>query len=229
MNSEEEFGFDEFAEDVKAACQIERSVLDRLVHDLAEESGFLDTERVAEIAQRICGSDKPAHAAWRLVLGLHEWINGTDLTAETLSQVAAHHVETDEEGQQTFLRVITALAGPFDGIERQENAVRVSNSIGNRATSLSFICDLRPVFDLRDRNTIEGLIPLTTLHLETVDSDGNGSITETVMSVEDLQELIREARIALVKLHRLRELAEEAGKPIPSVLLTNHGDDESES
>lgn len=227
MSDEEDFGIEEFVADVLSASRIERETLTQLSSSLQSADGFLDSARVAQIVQRHCGEGTDAVAAWRLVLGLRDWLADSQITTEILVRI----VESDESTDSSSLDrehlgfVIESLAGPFPALERQANASRVSNAAGSRAIRLEFVCDLRPVFDTPKREVIEGLLPLTTMHLEARNAADSQSVMEALLSEQDLRMLIAEAQVAVRKIERMRELVERSNLPVPSVSLTIRGDD----
>ena len=124
---------------------------------------------------------------------------------------------------------LKAFAGPFLAIERQANAVRVSKLAGNRANAISFVNDLRPVYRQPERDRIEGMIPLTTMVVDSVNPTGNESHIEVVLSMTDLDKLIKNAQTAQKKIAQLVELARTAGKEVPELGLTKSTAVESQS
>lgn len=88
----------------------------------------------------------------------------------------------------------------------QNKAEKLSDSIGLRLEDFEMICDMRPVFD-ENQQRIAGVIPFTTLKITAYGIDRFPRYFEVVVSLRDLQEIERKARVASSKLKAVIDLA----------------------
>lgn len=224
-------------EDLEVACAIKSDSIDSLIDELRHNTSFVSGPVLREIVVKHLPSDDASDdavaAVWRLLLGLHEIINENDLDEDQRKQFfesICDESESDESfDRQRALELLEKLVGPFEAIQRQAKAVRVAKAAGHQLSEFRFVCDLRPVFSLKDRQKIDGLIPLTTLTMESFDASGQVKRNEVVLSYRELQQLINEATVAQQKLNQMVKVAESAKVIVPDMQLTRRPDSVQEA
>ncbi|MFN9414134.1 MAG: hypothetical protein ACK56W_17705 [Pirellula sp.] len=219
------------------ATKVEKARLDKLVSELSESSGFLSGESLRKLIIKNLPMDvdeDTISALWRLVLGLHEVIHENDVSNEQQSEFFELVVQSAKEDADTFpdqlgQELLRRLSGPFLAVRRQAKAIRMVKAAGHQLSEFKFVCDLRPVFTPGSRGDIDGVIPLTTLTMETIDASGKKHRNEVVLSYQELQLLIDEAKVAHGKLDKLIELAQNAKVTVPDLKMTRRPPSESEA
>lgn len=224
MNSEERHFLSAVAADVRIVCAVDDSQIDTICARLGEATGYLGSSRLKKVIGDQVSDQEAADAVFRLVLGLHEWVHESDVDIDELSSAIWEHKDDGEIDEEQFRQRVRQLSGPFQAIARQAKAIRVTASAGSRLTEFRFICDLRPVYKVQDRSEIEGLVPLTTLTMETRNASGATRRVEAILSASDLTELVKEAEMAQKKLDELAALAERTELPIPDLSITRRVD-----
>lgn len=222
---------DALTEDLLLATNVEQARIDAILSELSETAGFLSGPALRNLIKRNLAenvSEETIAALWRLVLGLHEVIHENDASKKQRDELFEMVVQTakDEDGfkEQPGRELLQRLSGPFLAIRRQAKAIRMAKASGHQLSEFKFVCDLRPIFTPDSRDSIDGVIPLTTLTMETVDASGETNRNEVVLSYRELQNLIDEATIAQGKLDKLIELAENAKVTVPDMLMTRRPD-----
>ena len=218
MNSENDQIFPVVAADVKKVCLVDQSKMDSLIACLQKSRDFLGLTQLEKLICRLVSDSETVVSIRRLIYWLHDWINEADIGLDIVKSDIWKNAEQDGVDENQFKQLLEKLSGPFDGISRQVKAIRVLGAAGSRLTDFSFICDLRPVYDHPERSEVEGLIPLTTLSLETQDASGQIQRVEAILSASDLHELMKEAKVAQGKLKQLEALAVKTELPIPDLL-----------
>jgi hypothetical protein len=147
---------------------------------------------------------------------IHESVNTTlsaSLDAEKLDELARRIIATGDVRSE--------------GLERALKADRVASSLGSRLQSVSFVSDLRPIFD-DARESILGMIPVTTMKLDTLSAvSGEPHTLEIRMTESDLRNLCKKSEQARTKLARLKSFVRERGMPLPDSSLTDDEDEET--
>lgn len=219
---------DALTEDLTVATKVDKARIDSLLKDLSEASGFLDGESLRKLIVKSLptgASEETITALWRLVLGLHEVLHENDVSNEQKSEFFELVVQSAKEDTDTFpsqlgRELLLRLSGPFLAVRRQAKAIRMVKAAGHQLSEFKFVCDLRPVFTPGNRSDIDGVIPLTTLTMETIDASGEKHRNEVVLSYQELQLLIDEAKVAHGKLDKLIELAKNAKVTVPELQMT---------
>lgn len=212
------------AEDVIRVSKIDKASFDATIKELKSSKAFLDNAQAVVLIAKHVAAKEPQEAIYKLIFAMHEWVNeaGVEVgsVGEELKSAWKACKGSIEFSETKFDKSLEALSGPFPGVERQANAIRVSNLAGNRASSISFVSDLRPVYRQPRRDKVDGMIPLTTMVVDVVNPSGAESHLEFVLSISDLNTLITEAQSARSKIDQLIELAKSAGKEVPLLGLT---------
>lgn len=227
MPTQEEF-FSAVAEDVIRVTKVDATRLTAALNALRTHPGYLSGGKAIELLANHVSEIESQEAIRNLVFALHEWVNESSFPIEELANSfksawkESHQERQGELPEATFDECLRKLVGPFPPIERQANAVRVSNLAGNRASSVSFVTDLRPVYRQPQRDQIEGMIPLTTMVVNFSNASGGEGHLEVVLSNMELDRLIKEAQVAKGKMSQLVELAQSANKEVPELTLTRN-------
>jgi len=203
-----------------------------LQSSLADYKGFLNRAALEnQIAQAIPDETSSRNLA-RFVLAIDERkrLNGLDVQG-LVAQIAEWQRARVENGELPRLSAaeLDLLSHRLDvffrslpGLERQAKAHSLSERIGQPLERIEMICDLRPVFD-STKESVEGMVPLTTLRLVVKGADGLPVAFEAVLSERHVFALAKASRDAKRKLKRLRSLLSELNIAIPDISATRPG------
>lgn len=194
---------EQMVKDLITISQVPREELLRLAESLQQQEGFLDSTRLATEVGRVLKHEPQLSAAiatitnlhasrlGRVLQGLRRWSEADPKNAERIPNI---------QGIDDALRIIVR---DYPALARFRKAQFLGTLTGQRAESVEFLCDLRPVFD-EDRHAVEGVIPLTTLRIEYEPQEESTRVFEVIVPEAVLDEFIVKAQIAKQKLDVLR-------------------------
>lgn len=112
----------------------------------------------------------------------------------------------DEQSIETLKHNLKRLTQPTVRrvIRRLRKANNLMTATGNGITGLTFICDVRPVYN-DDRTDIEGFVPLATMKLFYDDANGEQEVIELTITSDDLDSIIERATKAREKLNVMQK------------------------
>ena len=213
------------AKDVAEVSKVDATQFANAIDAMQEVSGFLGSSKAFELISEHVTDSTAADAIRNLVFALHDWVNEQGATIPKLGESFKEALQDDKESKvefenDRFDECLKALAGPFEGVQRQANATRVASMSGSRLENVTFVSDLRTVYRQPERDVIEGFIPMTTIVINSEDSSGEDSQLELIVSLSELESIIDEANKAKGKINQLVEFSTKAGVEIPSLDLT---------
>ncbi|REJ66332.1 MAG: hypothetical protein DWQ31_14775 [Planctomycetota bacterium] len=214
--------------DASQLLEIDESVFDRLVGSLSSFDGFMDQQKLTELLARLLADESRAA---RVVAFMQSFWRAYGRSSERVQRFADDISnwlsENDESGEIVATRQRDTLHSRIRGaltsypcLLRQAKAENLSTTIGNPLEKLELICDVRPVFDKAKEN-IEGMIPLTWLHIVAKQADGLPKAFEVVLSEQDLSVMEDAVQQARKKLKHIRKVVTaDLGKSVPKTDLT---------
>jgi len=214
--------------DVKTLLELGDERVKRISADLQAAPGFLDRQSVEAILRPIVENDEISRRLARLLRALHGRLRplGQDVgrmvsLIEEWVRVQGGQPEELLSGEElSRLRdVLSLVVKLYPALERQEKAVRLSQTTGLPLEDVKIICDLRPVFD-DDRKVVEGVFPYTILKVVCQGVDGLPVCLEAILSRKQVADLAELTSAAKRKLEVLTKLLAEKGVRVPSINLT---------
>ncbi len=193
-------------QDLRGVAEIAPEQIERLAGALRAESGFLDEERLDQIAaEHIHDADCAAAATGAI------WNLRPEIVDQAVAMIgawreadAANAEQFPEEAFKRLQARLPSLVREYPALSRMRKAKHLRTVLGNALENVEFICDARPVFD-QNRNGIEGWLPITTLKLLYERQNGMTEEVEIAMDSQQLDTLISKARKAQQKLQVMAE------------------------
>jgi len=229
-----EFGVpDDLIRDAKLLLDLDPQVIGSVRDELQAFPRFLDRKTTESVLRSLIDDGEFCHKLARLISGVDDRLRTTGQSVEEFLSVIERWLADEgnqrkgllSEGEfQEVQRRLPLVVGPFPGHERQAKAERLSQTTGLPLEKIEIICDLRPVFD-KGRDTVEGIIPYTTLKIVCKGPDGLPVALEAILSQDDVAQLAKASADAKKKLAGLRQLMQEKKLPIPRVAMTIEGDE----
>ncbi len=224
---------DGLVRDARILLTLEPAALKSIRDELQRYPGFLDRGTVEDILRSSVKEEEACRALTRLVTGIDNYLRNTKQSAKDLLSQIERWLADDANRAKGLLSPeefavlqdrLPLIAGPYPGRVRQAKAERLSEATGLPLEQIEIICDLRPVFD-KDRQTVEGMIPYTTLKVVCKGVDGLPVALGALLSHDDVVQLAEATADAKKKLAGLRQLMQQKELPIPCVDMTMEGDD----
>lgn len=190
---------EQMIKDLIAVSQVPHEDLSRLAEMLQKQEGFLDMRRLATQASLALKQESHKLAAVatitnlrasrldKILQGLQSWHDASPRNAERLPDV------------QAVADALRIIVRDYPALARYRKAQHLASLTGQKVESVDFLCDLRPVFD-KDRQSVEGVIALTTIRITLEQADESTKVFEAVIPEGALDELIEKARKAKQKL-----------------------------
>jgi hypothetical protein len=221
---------DAFVEDLKTVLDLPVDVLRQIGDELACYNGFLSNEIQEEIISRyIDNADRSVASRLGKVIRFGEFVlqydkGGVETLLSQLEQWQRRAENRDPEllTSDQFSQIrerIPLIIKEYPARLRQSKAHRLAEATGLRAESIDLVCDFRPVLD-ESRSQIIGVIPFTTLKVVASGVDRFPITFEAILSAKDVQELLKDAELAVKKLNVMGEFAARHDIKIPAVDLT---------
>jgi hypothetical protein len=215
---------DGLVEDIKAFLKFDESSIQAVCSELSSEQGFLSGKKFRSALAEMEIAEEQGEVIYRII----RWAdklrrtgfldNAWRMLQSVTSEDAPDPTFSEDEVAQAKDRILRLFASA-PSLERQAKAVELSSATGQRLQEMKLICDLRPVFN-KERNQIEGVLPITTIRLVCEGADGLPLSFDAVMSEVDVDQLFEIASYAKQKLASIRELSDRMNLPIPTTQLT---------
>ncbi|MCH7988631.1 MAG: hypothetical protein IID46_05690 [Planctomycetes bacterium] len=214
---------EDFLADARRLLTVEAERFERLASTLEEIDSFIDRERLTETVEEVLGATedakKIARTIWRLASMLRDSDEPLEETVSLLKTAINEQMEQlQPDERKTLAERLDRLAARPSGFDRQHKAQQLAEATGKELDELQIICDLRPVFN-DERTIVEGGIPVTTLHLDVIDSGTTSSI-EIRLNEEQLNDVCDKAQAAIRKLTALKDLLVEKKITLPRTSAT---------
>ena len=223
--------------DAAIVLEIENGEFESLISWLDSEMGFVGREELRVRFDSLFKNDTgKSKSLSRFVDAIHERLRDVNQSVhsfvssliEWLNEKDSERKYVPGESMESFKDRITKLLGKYECYARQAKAEELSQRIGNPLEQFELICDIRPVFN-SERESIEGMVPLTWLKVVTTQSNGMPHSTEVILSEDDLNTIDESLQKAKQKIKELkRAVIEDFGKQIPATVLTRTGRESDE-
>ena len=213
--------------DLRVLLQIPREQFERFQKALADYSGFLDQPGLLELLKGHFPDGALGDVIGRIIRFADSQRSIVQGYPERLFD---RFTSLEENGKRIFSETeasllkerLSQLVLNIPGLDRQTKAEELAAATGQRLQRIQLICDFRPIFD-KKRETVEGLIPFTTLKLTCTGTDGLPVSMEAILSASDVERLCEAAGLAREKLQKLREMANRNQIRVPMTDLTRPG------
>ena len=212
----------DFLEDAHLIIGLDEDAYLRLATQLAMADTFLSLPELGEIANEALGEE-----AERVASIIHRFggiVHDADMDAADAMNTLARAIERrseslDPQDRRTLIDRLRRLVVEPIGIAKQYKAQQLVEAIGAELDDFRIICDIRPIFD-RNRERIDGAIPISTMRLEYTTPDGEPAVTEfrlTEQQLTDLGDMISDANL---KLQMTKALLHSYDLPVPKTKST---------
>jgi hypothetical protein len=199
----------EMIKDLRQLAEIPLDKLNELREKISKQTGFLHFAELSALINSCIDSETARHAVLHSVQLLRpEFV-------EHVLEAVNRWRSIDEKGFDEFPDAmierlglnLRALIHSYPAIDRAKKANVLRSALGNELKGAVFICDARPVFD-EPRESIEGLIPLTTLKMVYERQDQSTAEIEIVLTASQLSILGDQVQKAKQKLRELQSRIE---------------------
>lgn len=191
--------------DLRAICGLDDRLINQLVVRFREMPGFLGPRELVEEAAKLGINDATALAIRRALSNIEP-----DKVGDAINTIESDDDEPVVDGPtiERFREVLPRLIRDYPAINRHKKAAVIAMSVGKALEGVSFVCDLRPVFN-EERTEITGMIPITTLSVTATGADGLPVRLEAYLSRAQVEEVLSKAEMAKHKLEIIRRNIEE--------------------
>jgi hypothetical protein len=212
-------------DDLREFVEIEDDYIQKTLQLLNDSSAFLKRSDFLTLLRSEIGADQATLLA-RLIHWIHRYqFEESDLSAffRQLRAVEGADDNSEPAFTESDLNLIRArfdkISNCWNALDRQAKAENLGKATGQRLQSVQLVCDLRPIFD-NERKTIDGFLPITTMHIVFEGADGLPDSFDVILSEKDVERLSEHTRFAKNKLAAMKCVAEQLNTPIPSTDLT---------
>jgi hypothetical protein len=217
-----------FLRDLELVSQLPEAQFDAIYRELASADGFVGHAGLVERIGRHTADLDVASRLARLVKHLGDRRKQLRHSADDLARAVQPKLSSAEPGEQPRLsekqfgdmqKRLAKLFEPFAFLVRQAKAESLCERTGQPLERFDFICDVRPVFD-QQRESVEGMIPLTTLRVVCKGIDGLPVSLEATLTQLQVDALAEGARMAQQKLKQVRKMLSGCQMQIPEIEMT---------
>jgi len=199
----------QMVDDLCAVAEIPDQVIETIAAQLGAQEGVLTSSRLEGLLMAALGDERHVAAAAATLRNL-----SPEKIPQTLRSLGEWR-DADQEnagrlGDETFRsleRKLPQLIQQYRALATYRKAGWLASVIGNSATSLEMICDARPVYN-EQRDSIEGMIPLTILKIVYEGQDEETRSVEVYLTTAMVDELVEKAQKAQQKQKILKESIE---------------------
>lgn len=187
--------------DMLAVAQVSVEQIDAIATIMEAEAGFLGKANLSQLVEGVVDNESRASSVVRalnnlqprqleqIVEALGEWRQAEQKNAEEFSD------ETFADLKEKLPRLIK----DYPVLAHSRKTRRLRSILGNAVQGIELICDARPIYNTT-RDSIEGLIPLTTLKIEYEGQDEETHEVEVMLFRDDVDELADKVKKAQQKL-----------------------------
>ncbi len=212
-------------DDLREFVKLDESFIGKTLVAMSDAPLFLESDELP----RLLEAALPETEA-RLMARVIRWLHRVHKDGPGF-QFISHQLESVERGDESPERAFSQddlaifrdravrIANCWGSLDRQRKAEELAKSTGQRLQSFQLICDLRPIFDSTRRN-IDGVLPVTTMHLVVEGVDGLPNGMDVVLSESDVDRLVEHLAFTKSKLEAIRGLAQRLHAPIPTTTLS---------
>jgi hypothetical protein len=212
---------DGFLGDAEQIIGLEEDDYRKLAAKLDQFDGFLGRSELASMTSNL-GAEADRIASIIYLVGgiIHEADReanlAMDLLADAIEEKAQRFSESDRKILSSRLR---SLAAEPIGIAKLYKARELVDAVGSELDSFRVFCDIRPIFD-RNRERIDGAIPLSIMRLEYSQPDGNSAVVEVRVTERQIEHISQTVADAKLKLRIIKQQLASQNSPIPQTKAT---------
>lgn len=196
----------EVLDDLKAAGGLSNVVIDEICKQLSKTQGFLSPKTLLAIMHKVIKDPETAEAVQRVIIN----ISPSDLpimVASLKEDIGKDDFPLDSKQLGNLEKVLKKLIQPYPSLDRFQKAERLARITGQQLETIELICDVRPIFD-KTREKIEGMMPLTRLHIVATGEDGLPNAFEVELTRQNVIDLLKKVEKAKSKLETLHQSIE---------------------
>ena len=212
----------DFLEDARHILDLDEDPYQQLAAQLARTDAFLTRSDLTAIVSESLGegSDRIASFVSRLVEIIHDAdMDATDAMNALGESIEEKAEDLEPQDRRTLTDRLRKLVVEPIGIAKQYKARQLVEATGAELDAFRIICDIRPIFD-KNRERIDGAIPLTILRLEYSKPDGESDVVELRVTEKQVGKLGETIADANLKLRMIKELLASQHLPIPRTKAT---------
>jgi hypothetical protein len=197
-------------EDLLAISETPDEEIEAVAAAIEAEVGFIERRRLAEVVAGVVNDEAQAAAVVSTLYNvlpqqvrqtvelLRDWHRASPQNADRFPEQAIGALEAK----------LPRLVRDYPALLRSRKARRLRSTLGNTLRGIELICDARPVYNAA-RDSIEGLIPLSTLKIVFEGQDEETREVEVTLTRDEINDLAERVRKAQQKLDVLeRSIAE---------------------
>ena len=194
----------EMVDDMLAVAAVPVEQVDAIAAALEAQPGFLEKTRLRELVEGIVTTKSLASSVVDALLNLRpQQLTQILGTLEKWRQASPKNVEKfSEKAFDCLKKVLPQLIKNYPALVRTRKAQRLRSILGDTVQGVELICDARPVFNV-NRDSIEGMIPVTTIRIEYQGQDEETNVAEFTLTTDAVRELADELGKAQKKLEVL--------------------------
>ncbi|MDZ4821531.1 MAG: hypothetical protein SGJ20_21425 [Planctomycetota bacterium] len=203
-NAEVSSGFRSMIDDLSMLAIVPAESLEALSKDLEQSSGFMAEGRLFSIVSNRVQNDEQASAVFNVLQNVP-----LENISRVLKAVDKWRCQSAESRQRfpdalyaSLQQGLPILVRDYAAINQLRKSEILRGLLGNEWKAAAFICDARPIYN-ETRDDIEGFIPVTTLKVVYEKQNEFPEEIEFVLSPEQIEELIDQAKAAQKKLEVL--------------------------
>jgi len=214
----------DFLDDVRLILAIDQDAYLQLSTQLEKADAFLSQSDLTSIVVESLGQGENSDQIASIIHRFGGILHDADMDAMDAMDALGNAIEekTDElepDERQTLIERLRKLAAEPIGIAKHYKARQLVDAVGAELDDFQIICDIRPIFN-RERERIDGAIPLTILRLEYYTPDGNSDVVEVRVTEKQMLKLGEKIEDAHRKLTTIKELLANQNLPIPRTKST---------
>ncbi|MCH8042930.1 MAG: hypothetical protein IID44_04350 [Planctomycetes bacterium] len=219
----------DFLNDARHILDIDQDAYLRLSTQLAKSDAFLSRSDLVSIVGEALGASEDSKRIASIIYRFGSILHDADMDAteamDELGRAIEEKAESlDPQERRTLTDRLRKLAAEPIGIAKQYKARQLVDAIGAELDDFRIICDIRPIFD-KQRERIEGAIPLTVLRLEYSKPDGESAVVEVRVTEKQIARFGEKMADAGLKLRMIKDLLVHHELPIPKTKSTNAEDE----
>lgn len=213
---------EDFQTDLRRIVDLDEDAYLKLASQLARSEKFLSRSDLVELVVNCLGAGFEAVA--RIIYRIGGIVHDAEMNAADAMDELARAIEDKTESltpdeRKTLTDRLRKLVAEPNGIAKQYKARDLVDAIGSELDSFRIICDIRPIFD-RNRERIDGAIPLTVLRLDYTKPDGESAEVEVRLTENQISQFEEKIADTKLKLKMIKDLLAQQQLPIPRTKST---------
>lgn len=196
----------EVLDDLIAVYDLSDDILSKLCKQLSEAQGFLNHKALLSIIHKVIKDPETATAVQRVIINISP--SELPVMVNALKENAGQKgFPFDSKKLKSLEKTLKKLIQTYPSLDRFQKAERLAKITGQQLETIELICDVRPIFD-KTREKIEGMMPLTRLHIVATGEDGLPNAFEVELTRQNVIDLLKKVEKAKSKLETLHQSIE---------------------